>query len=281
MLADISRDRKNPAPGQPTSAGSGAAAGVVAPTVDTTFRPTAADDNHVPNIHVPSGRVKRTTTVFMFALCSALLAAAWQHYGAAAKQVISAWAPPFVLTSSPPTEPTGLAGQADAPAVQAAATDQAPPPNATAAPLPDDAASVATAPAADAAQLQSMARDLSAMGQQVEQLKASIAALRASQQAMARDVAKPSESKPSETKPSEVKPVVQNPRPKIAAPPPRAAASPPPRRPMPAYAPVQAAAPAPLPQAVLPPASSPPAPPPQATVDRDGEPVMRPPMPLH
>ena len=43
-----------------------------------------------------------------------------------------------------------------------------------------------------------MARDLAAMAQQVEQLKAGIAELKASQQAMARDVAKTSEVRTSE-----------------------------------------------------------------------------------
>ena len=47
-----------------------------------------------------------------------------------------------------------------------------------------------------------MARDLAAMAQQVEQLKAGIAELKASQQAMARDVAKTSEARPAEIKTS-------------------------------------------------------------------------------
>ena len=59
-----------------------------------------------------------------------------------------------------------------------------------------------------------MARDLAAMGQQIEQLKASIAELKASQQVAARDVAKP----------AEVRTAVANPRPRLSAPPPRLAA---------------------------------------------------------
>jgi hypothetical protein len=264
---------------------SGVSAGASTPTVDTTFRATAADIR-VPSIHVgsdrpagpsPSGsRAKRAVTVFLFALCSALAAAAWQHYGAAARQMISAWTPPFALTSSPPTEKTGLTAQPDAPAVQAFAADQAPPQNATAAQPPEGTAPAAAAPSPEAAQLQSMARDLAAMGQQIEQLKASIAELRVGQQAMARDLAKAPEIKPSDIKPSEVKPLVQNPRPKISAPPRSAAA--PSRRPIPAYAPVQAAAP--LPQQLPPPTSLRPMPPPPAAAQPEDEAVVRPPMPL-
>jgi hypothetical protein len=266
---------------------SGVSAGAATPTVDTTFRATAADIR-VPTIHVgsdrpagrsPSGsRAKRAVTVFLFALCSALAAAGWQHYGAAARQMISAWTPPFALTSSPPTEKTGLTGQPDAPAVQAFAADQAPPQNPTAAQPPEGTAPAPAAPSPDAEQLQSMARDLAAMGQQIEQLKASIAELKAGQQAMARDLAKPSEAKPSDIKPSEVKPLVQNPRPKISAPPRSAAA--PSRRPMPAYAPAQAAAPPPPPQQLPPPTSLRPMPPPPAAAQPEDEPVVRPPMPL-
>jgi hypothetical protein len=287
VLADIKRDAgshpSESAPSvQPPAAGSGVAAGAAAPAVDTAFRATAADDIHVPDIHVPSdlaadrpstGKWAKSVVMLIFAVCSAAAAAVWQHHGDAAKQAISGWVPTFALTSSPTPENTGLAGQSDTPAVQAAAADQTPQQPATPAQPPESAAPAAAAPSPDKAQLQSMARDLAAMGQQVEQLKASIAELKASQQAAARDVAKPAEVRTS----------VANPRPRISAPPPRSAAAPT-RRPMPAYTPVQAAAPAPLPppplaQAAPPPSSFQPAPSQQAA-DQLDEPVVRPPMPL-
>jgi hypothetical protein len=295
VLADIQRDARiqlpeSAPPVQPPSAGSGTAAtaaAAAAPAVDTTFRATAADDTHVPDTHVPeihvpsdggvdrpsTGKWTKSLAMLIFAVCSAAAAAAWQHHGDAAKQLISNWVPTFALTSSRPTENTGVvAGQSDTPAIQAAAADPSPAQPAPAQP-PESAAPAAAASSAEPAQLQSMARDLAAMGQQIEQLKASIAELKASQQVAARDVAKPSEVKPSEVKPS-----VPNPRTKMSAAPPRSAAAPA-RRPMPAYAPVQAAAPAPLPQAAPPPSSSQPAPSQQA-VDQFDEPVVRPPMPL-
>jgi hypothetical protein len=288
VLADIQRDAsihppESAPPVQPPPAGSGAIAGVAAPAVDATFRPTAADDIHVPEIHVPSdGAVDRPSTskwaksavMLIFAICSAAAAAAWQHHGDAAKQMISNWAPTFALTSSPTPENAGVAGQPDTAAVQASAADQPAPQPAAPAQSPQSAAPAAAAPSPEPAQLQSMARDLAAMGQQIEQLKASIAELKASQQAAARDV----------TKPAEVRTSIATPRPRISAPPPRSTAAAPPRRPMPAYTPVQAAAPAPLPppplpQAAPPPSSYQPAPSQQAA-DQFDEPVVRPPMPL-
>jgi hypothetical protein len=282
VIADIARDANHLSSDQQPPAASSAAA--AAPAVDTNFRATAvsdldvANDRPVPPPSTGSG-AKSKVAIFLFALCSGLAAAAWQHYGGAAKQMISDWSPPFALTSSPPTEQTGLTGQPDTPAVQvssqASAADLASPQDASAA-QPPVATAPAAAPSPDVAQFQSMARDVAAMGTQIEQLKASIAELKASQQAMA--LAKPSETKPSEIKPSEIKPLVQIPRPKISAPPRSAAA--PARRPMQAYAPAQAAPP--LPQQLPPPALQQPAPPPppaRAQFDGD-EPVVRPPMPL-
>jgi hypothetical protein len=281
VLADITRDARSLSSDRQPAAASSAAAGAAAPTVDTTFRATAAGEIDLPS-NPPGNRpndrrstgswAKSKVTVFMFALCSALAAAAWQHYGATAKQMIASWVPPFALTASPPQQTTGLAGQTVTPAVQASATDQAPPQNAPSAEPLEDVAATVTAPSPETAQLQSMARDMAAMGQQIEQLKASIDQLRAGQQAMA--VAKTSEAKTSGP----------NLRPKTSSPPLRPAAALV-RKPRPVvYSPAQTAAvpplPPPLPQAVPSPASPQPLQPPQATTEPDGEPVVRPPMPL-
>ena len=78
-----------------------------------------------------------------------------------------------------------------------------------------------------------MAQDLATMGQQVEELKATIAQLKASQAQMTRELAKASEAKTTETRPAE-----QNLRPRVSAltppPPQRPAAPPPVRKPKPA-----------------------------------------------
>jgi hypothetical protein len=250
------------------------------PAVDTTFRAAAVDNVHVPSdIKVPGDRpirhwAKNASAAFVFALGSALAAAAWQHYGAAASQMISDWTPPLALISSSPSEKTGLTEQGDAPAIEAAAAYQASPQSAATAQPAGGAAPATAAPSADAERLQSMARDIATMGQQIEALKASVAELRAGQEAMARDVAKVSDIKASEIKAPATKPPVQPTRPRIAAPRPPAPA----RRPVAAYyAPVPAAAPSPPLQQFPPPAS----PPPPAAAPYDGDdPVVRPPMPL-
>ena len=116
------------------------------------------------------------------------------------------------------------------------------------------------------------------MGRQVEELKTTIAQLKASQAQMAREFAKASAA---ETRPAE-----QNLGPRVSAltpPAPRPAVPPPPRKPKPAYsyspAPIAAAPAAPLAPAQAAAPLPPPAPPKQAIAD-DGEPVVRPPMPL-
>jgi len=273
VLADIKRDgviRPVDHKPNPTS-------GVAAPTVDTTFRPTALDNNRALGEKPSSGRwATRAVTAFVFALCSALAAAAWQHYGHTARQMIADWTPPFVLAASPASEKTGLTEQPGSPAVQASAADQTTPQPAAAAQLPDGAGPAAAALASESAQLlQSMARDLATMGQQIEQLKASVAELKAGQQAA------PAVARASEVKPPEIKPVAPNPRPKLsAAPPPRPAAAPV-HRPSPTYPPGQAAAAAPMPLAAQPAPPPPPAPPPQAAASYpDAEPIVRPPMPM-
>ena len=236
VLADITRDPGSRSSDQSSPAARTSAAS--APTVDTTFRATAVNDLRVANdLPVPppatGRRTKSKTVVFVFTLSSALIAAAWQHYGVAAKQMIAAWTPPFTLASAAPTEKTGLSEQPDASAVQASAADQPPQQDATAV----QPAEAAAAPLPDAAQMQSMARDMAAMGTQIEQLKASIADLKASQQAMA-------VAKPAEVKPVEAKPVAQVPKPRVLGSPPRPLAPPPVRRPVASYyPPVQAAAP--------------------------------------
>jgi hypothetical protein len=249
---------------------SGVSASAPTPTVDTTFRAAAVD-----HIKVPGGRpamsrwVKKTSVAFLFALC-AVAAAAWQQHGDTAREMISNWIPPFAMISSAPTETPPLAAQ---PPVQTAAAEQAP----AVQPAAGAAPAVAASPADSAQLLPSMARDLAAMGQQIEQLKASIEQLRDSQAQMSRDIAKNSETKASETKASDA-----NLR-RVATLPPRPVAAPP-RKPRPA----QAAATSTLPQPQYPAFPAPPQPalsqpmsPPPATVEPDGEPVVRPPMPLH
>ena len=237
----------------------------------------------------PMSKWVRRTVMALLGLVGAIAAAAWQHYGDDAKAMAAEWTPPFLLAALPSAAKPALAEQPVAPATETAAADQAAQPaTATAPPAQPEpaatAAAVAPAPSADAAQLQSMSRDLAAMGQQVEELKATIAQLKASQAQMARELTKASEVKASEAKASETRaPEV---RAAAVAPPPVARpAAPPVRKPKPvsSYSPSYSPAPmAATPAAPPPPmqiAAPPPAPPRQTIAD-DGEPVVRPPMPL-
>lgn len=260
-------------------------------TVDPTLRTADAGDA----LSEPAERgafatwIVRTIFAVLFAVCSAVAAAAWQSYGDQAQEVVARWMPRITLTSSPAS---------DAPAAQpatgqtTAADDQAAQqPVATAAAAPTLAAvPAATTPSAESTQqLQSMANDIAAMSQQISDLKATIAQLKASQEHMAKDLAKEmartAEAKPAERAPEprafDPKAIEQTLRPRPAprpaaatatgaATPGTTAAAAPVHRPRPAAYP---AAPVAAPPMALPSAPA------QATAD-DGLTVVRPPTPV-
>jgi hypothetical protein len=293
-----------------TQRGADLAAHPPVPPVDTTFRATAVNDvqgNFHGDVHVAGSprtigsRLARAFAALVLATCIGVASIVWRAHGDAVLQIVKS--APQLLSSllplekpAPSAEPAAPAAEADAAMASAdaappqAAPPQAAPPQATppqAAPSqaappqatpPAQAAAESVAPTAAASSpdqsqlLQSMARDLAGLGQQVEQLKASIEEIKAGQQQMSRDVAKASE---------------QNARPKVSAitPPP----PPPPPRPAPARS-RKPITPLPPPQAAMPP---PPAaapyvprqvePPPQATAqpqDEELSAVPRPPMPV-
>ena len=251
-----------------------------APSVDTAVR-AAASDLHVARKRSSIGKwLGGAFVTMLFAAGSGAATVAWQTHGDSAKAMIAAWMPTLVASPSQATPPA--TEEPGTPAPQAATADQPQPQPqpaeqpATPAQVQDNSSASATPP--DAAQsLQSMTRDLAAMAQQIEQLKANIAELKAGQEQMAREMAMPALPKPAEARI-----VDPHAKLKLSALPPRPA-PPPTRKPKPkpaAYAPTYAPVPiAPSPQspaAVIPP--PPPAPAPQIA-DDDG-PVVRPPMPV-
>jgi hypothetical protein len=229
-------------------------------------------DDLMPLTERPTSKWGKRIVMGLLGLCSAIAAAAWQHYGDHAKAMAVSWTPQSVVAALSPSETPPAAQPASAPVIQAAVPDQTATTEQPA--TSEQAAAPATVPSAESGQLQSMAQDLAAMTRQVEELKASIAQLRTSHAQMAREVAKATDARASEARPPE-----QAARPRVAAvpsvPPPRAAA-PPARKPPPAQAayipPVQPLPPPPAP------VQAQPAPPPQLA--DDGAPVVRPPMPL-
>jgi hypothetical protein len=246
-----------------------------AATVDTAVRVTASDGHGRPKRSAAGKWVRGAFVTFLFAGGSAAATIAWEQHGDTARQMLAEWTPALasLLPSASQTAPVAAA-QAAPPAAEAA-TDQS---------ATRPAAQAVAAPAAtpsDATQsVQSMTRDLGLMAQQIETLKASIAELKAGQEQMAREMAKPAAPKPV----VEAKPPI-DPRARMSALPPRPA-PPPVRKPKPAVSQTYMPAYPPTPLAPPPPPQAAAVPPPvapvtttQAVADDDG-PVVRPPMPL-
>jgi hypothetical protein len=235
--------------------------------VDTTFRAAAVNDVKVRGDRRSiGGRAIRACIGFLLAVCLAVAASLWQSHGDTAKQIVARWVPQFALTSSSPQDNPGLPEQSGPAAVQASAAKAVPPARTAAEGV---APAIATLSPESTQLLQSMAGDLAHAGQEIEQLKASIAEIKASQQQMSRDTAKVSEARVSEARASEAriaeaKVSEQNLRSRLSAAVRRSAAAPA-RKPMPPLPPPQAAAAPPLPQ---------------ATTQPQAELAPRPPMPL-
>jgi hypothetical protein len=120
--------------------------------------------------------------------------------------------------------------------------------------------------------LQSMSRDVASLTQQIEDLKTSIAQLKASQEQLSREIAKPPEPRVSEAR-------VAEPRPKQLGAPPHPLGTLV-RKPKPVvYPPTQAYVPPPPPPAAASPAPLTPSSG-QVVAQPDDETVVRPPMPV-
>ena len=242
----------------------GVAAQAAAPKVDTSFRA----------VHIEKKRGRWASSfiaAFLFALLSAVGAAAFQRYGDKAQAYVAMVTPLLGLSSSQtaPAVPVPSA----APAVATAATDQAAAPTEASAQASD---SVAPALPDPEQQIASLTRDLAAMGQQVEQLKAEITELKASRDQLARDM------KSAENRAVEAKAFEQTMRAKVSALPPRPPAAPV-KKPKPYVPPVQASVAPPLPPPGAPgsvPVQIAPAPPPPVSTAPQDDPVIRPPMPV-
>jgi hypothetical protein len=275
----------------PVSEPQGAAPQAAAPSVDSAVRVTASDDHIRPKRSAAGKWLRGAFFTFLFAGGSAAATIAWEKHGETATQMLAEWTPALasLLPSTSQTAPVAAAQAAPSDAQDQIADQTATPPAppaVTAAAAP----AASTAPAATqtdtAPAVESMTRDIAAMAQQIEQLKANIAELKAGQEQMVREMAKPPAPKPI----AEAKPPV-NPPARVSALPPRAPAPMPPvRKPKPvvshtyapAYTPAPSAPPPPPSQAAAMPSQPPMAPPvatTQAVADDDG-PVVRPPMPL-
>ena len=264
------------------------------PAVDTTFRATAVNDD-VPTRGTTFGRrVMRAVAALVLAMGIGAAALTWQTFGYAAKKAVFKWAPQWAITTSLPLEKLGLntkSTPADEPDVADATPAQAASQGAPEGGTPDNGtignsvASPAVSSSDPARLLQSMARDLANVSQEVEILKASIAELKASQQQTTRDLAKVSD-KASEN--AKAKVVTAPPHPAVVAarkpapiysPTPSPAPPPPPYRAPPSYS-TQAVVTPPAPSTAAQPYVPPPPIPLQPQVEPGFTSAPRPPMPV-
>jgi hypothetical protein len=276
-LAHVASDRRRAASGSDFSAGPR----VTEPSLDATLRPADLNSSPFPTER-PSldRRTSRSLPRFLVAAGVGVAATlAWQSYGGTARQMIADSAPQlsWLLLSPPatnqPSDHEGTVEQPSPPAIQAPAPQAASAQAGVAASTASEAAA-STAPAApspELQQLETMARDLAAVRQSVEQLAAG-------QEQMARDIAK-------------LQTAGQDIRRRISALPPAAATTahkpiPPPLAPQSSAAPLPPAPPQGAAQSSA--ASLPTAPPPQAAPQSSAapippassEPPLRPPMPV-
>ena len=240
------------------------------PEVDTTFRATDVNEGVRPR-----GRwVKTVSMAFLLALVSAFATAGWERYGDEAQAMVADFSPRTIipdLTSWLPSQRDTTVTQPDTAAAQTAVADQTATPPASAPAVQSADSAAPAAPPQDPAQtLQSMSRDVASLTQQLSELKASIAQLKAAQEQLSRDMA----GRVADARPAE--PKVAEPHPRQVGAPPRPLGALVQHKPKPVtYPPAQAAAAAPLPQ----PSAAPP--PVQLTpAQPDGDPVVRPPMPV-
>ncbi|QOZ73527.1 hypothetical protein WN72_23330 [Bradyrhizobium arachidis] len=257
-----------------------------APSVDSAVRVEASDGRGRRKRSAVSTWLRGASVAFLFAGGSAAAAIAWEQHGDTARQMLAQWTPALasltsqLLPATPQTAPVAAAQAAPPAAAEAppAATDQIADQPAS---PPQPATATAAAPPDATQSMESMTRDMAAMAQQIEQLKTTIAELKAGQEQLAREMTKPPVPKPV----AEAKPV--DPRARVSAIQPRPA-PPPVRKPkpavshtyMPAYSPAPLAPPPPPSQAAAAPPPVAPVTTTQAVADDDG-PVVRPPMPVH
>ncbi|MGC2778255.1 MAG: hypothetical protein WA418_21730 [Bradyrhizobium sp.] len=214
--------------------------------------------------------IVRTVLAVLFAVGSAVAAAAWQSYGDQAQEMIAHWMPRISLISSVDKDgaaPTATSGQETAAAAPVQAQD------------PATAMAAAGVSPEQVQLLQSMAHDLATLSQQISDLKAGLAQLKTGQEQLARDVARVAEARPTErtaeARSFDPRAIEQTLKPRPAPRPTTAAVTPPPA----------IAAPAHRPRPVSPAAANMVPPPPapmslqSAPVDPD-QPVVRPPMPV-
>ena len=263
--------------------GADVVAGTKAPPVDTTFRATSTDPKTTARKSF-GRRLLRGVIGVILTACVAGAAMLWQSHGDMVRQIVTKSLAPIIVALLSREEGPAIEQPSGSPAVQASVgpAPTAPPASQNTA---DNPGATAAIPSPEAGQLlQSLARELTSLRQDMEQMKAAIAELKASDDQMAREIAKVSDKATDKALEQALRPRVsmmsppQQAQPAVVPvrrpPPPQLVARPVPPRPAPAarqvvtsYAPrpseSRAAAPPPPPSAAAPPMdlSAPPRPP--------------------
>jgi hypothetical protein len=212
--------------------GTDTAAGAKAPPVDTTFRAASAEPAKAAARKSFGRRLLRGVIGMILTACVAGAAVLWQSHGDVVRQIVTKSVAPVVLAllsrQSPAVEePSG------SPVVQASVVPGAVAPSAPQN-VADNSGSSTASPSPEAAQLlQSLARELTSLRQDMEQMKSAIAELKTSDDQMAREIAKASDRatdkaleqalrpRVSMVSPSQAQPVaipVRKPPPQVARP---------------------------------------------------------------
>jgi len=169
-----------------------AAAGAKAPPVDTTFRATSTDPLKEKGRKSFGRRLLRGVIGMILTACVAGAAMLWQSHGDVVRQIVTKSVAPVIVALLSRQESPAVEQPSPSPVVQTSAVAGA----ATSAAqnsAGNPGASVAS-PSPEAAQLlQSLARELTNLRQDMEQMKAAIAELKASDDQMAREIVKASD----------------------------------------------------------------------------------------
>lgn len=185
-LAHTALNRRRPPAGSDFSAGPR----VTEPSPDPTLRPADLRNDRLTSDRLARGTSRSPARLLAAACFGVAVTLAWQSYGGPARQMIASAVPQLgwlAPAMDPPSSRDSVVEQANPPLVQAPVPQDASAQGGAGAPTASETAVLPAAPAALSPevqqQLETMARDLAAVRQSVEQLGAG-------QEQMARDIAK-------------------------------------------------------------------------------------------
>jgi hypothetical protein len=224
VVTRADRDVVRPEPdGKSGPAAPDVAAGATTAPVDTSFRATSASPVRLKARKSFGRRLIRGAVGLVLTACVAGAAVFWQSYGEAARQIVMKSLAPVVVAFMSRESPTAEQPSV-LPVVQAAVVPDASAPQRSA-----DMNSSAGSPPVDTAELlQSLARELAHMRQEMDQIRGTVAELKASDDQMAREIAKLSDKATDKALEQALRPRVS-----MASPPPAQPVAMPVRKPPP------------------------------------------------